>query len=145
MAEDPKIRDLDQFAFSFMGQDFSQGYGEGAAIKIEKVTPTTKWKEGADGSASRSKTGSRLYKITLTLLSTSVGNGILSAIAKLDESLPNGAGVGPLAVADLQGATEFDSPSAGIESMPALDINQEATNVEWVFYAANGTAYWAGN
>lgn len=145
MAETTKIFDLDQVAFSFVGVDLSTGYGEGAAIKIEKVTPTTKWKEGADGSASRSKTGSRLYKVTVTYLSTSGANAILSAIHALDENNPNGAGMGPLLVQDLQGTTQFDSPTAGIESIPPLDLNQEATNVEWVFFAAEGTAYWGGN
>jgi len=145
MAEDPKIFDLDQVAVSFLGTDISQGYGEGAAIKIEKVTPTTKWKEGADGSAARSKTGSKLYKVTLTYLSTSGANAVLSAIAQLDEDNPNGAGVGPLLVADLQGATLFASPQSGIETIPPLDLNQEASNVEWVIYAANGSAFWGGN
>lgn len=145
MPDQAKVRDLDQFALSFAGQEISSGYGEGAAIKFEKVTPTTKTKEGADGSASRSKTGSRLWKVTITYLSTSDANAVLSAIAGLDENNPNGAGIAPLFVQDLQGTTEFDSPRAWIESMPSLDINQEATNVEWVLFAADATAYWGGN
>lgn len=146
MSDPLKIRDLDQFALSFCGAEISSGYGEGAAIKIEKVTPSTKVKEGADGSASRSKTGSKLYKVTITYLSTSSANAVLSAIAQLDDLAPNGAGVGPLLVQDLQGATQLASPSSWIESMPPLDINQEATNVEWVLYAADcPPPYWAGN
>lgn len=146
MGEALKIRDLDQFAFSFAGAEISTGYGEGAAIKIEKVTPTTKVKEGADGSASRSKTGSRLYKVTATYLSTSDANALLSAIALLDDISPNGAGVAPMLIQDLQGTTQLVSPSAWIETMPPLDINQEATNVEWVFYAADcPPPNWGGN
>jgi hypothetical protein len=145
MSEGAKIYDLDQVAVSFAAQDVSSGYGDGAAISLEKMKPTFTEKEGADGSVARSKTGSKLWKVTITLLSTSSANAILSAIHELDQDNPNGAGVGPLFITDLQGTTLFTSDKAWIVTMPKLDLNAEASNVEWELRAANATAFWGGN
>ncbi len=145
MSEEPKTYDLDQVAFSFCGLPINGGYGDGQAIMIEKVDPSVTTKQGADGSLSWSKTGKKLYKVKITLMSTSSGNAKLSAIHKLDEEKPNGAGIGPLLIADLGGTTVFSSPKARIETMPPLDLGAEASNIEWTIFAADGFAFWGGN
>lgn len=145
MAEDAKTYDLDQVAINFALQDLGQGFGEGAAIKFEKTKETFTEKEGADGSVARSKTGSKLWKVTVTLLNTSGGNAILSGIHTLDENAPNGAGMGPLLVKDLGGKSLFISSKAWIRTWPNLELNAEASNVEWVIMAAGAVPFWGGN
>lgn len=132
MSESVKIYDLDQVSCNFMGAPIESGFGEGAAIKIEKADPSFTTKQGADGSIVRSKTGKKLYKITITLLQTAAGNQVLSAINQADEAASNGAGVGPLLIRDRQGTSLHHFSKAWIEQPPAVEYNAEATNREWV-------------
>lgn len=133
--EDPKVYDLNQVTCNFLGRPIEQGYGDGAAIKIEKADPDFTTKVGADGSVVRSKTGKQLYKVTITLLQTADGNEVLSAIRELDVSTPNGAGIGPLLIKDRQGSSIFLAPRAWIVGPPPVEYNAEASNREWEFAA----------
>ncbi len=141
MSDTTKTYDLSQVAISFLAVPLDGGYGDGGAIKFEKVKPDVTAKEGADGSVAFSATNSKLWKVTLTLLSTSTGSAKLSAI----KQLPLSAAVGPFLVEDLSGATTFLSPKTVIETWPNLELNAEPTNVEWVFLAAEGIPFWGGN
>lgn len=141
MSEETKSFDLSQVAVSYLAVPLDGGYGDGAAIKFEKVKPDVVTKEGADGSVAFSETNSRQWKVTLTFLSTSTANAKLSAI----KQLPAAAAIGPFAVADLSGASTFLSPKARIETWPNFELGAEPTNVEWSFICAECVVFWGGN
>ena len=139
------IFDLDQYNVSFLGVILS-GYGEGGAVKIEKVDPTFSHKVGQDGVVIRSKKLNRVYKITITLIQGATANALLSAINNLDEASPNGAGVGPFAASDvIQGTSLFVAGQAWIEGPPSQEFANEAKDREWILFAADGTAFVGSN
>lgn len=139
------IYDLDQVEAIFLGVPCGNGYSEGGSLKIEKVNPDFKFKEGADGRVVRSKTNSKLYKCTLSYMQTCPVNDALSAINQVDVRTPNGAGVGSFVVTDLQGTTLFVSTQAWLEGPPPTELGAEATAREWVIYAADGNLFVGGN
>ena len=143
--EDPKVFDLDQVSCNFLGTDIESGFGDGAAIMIKKATPDFTTKVGADGSVTRSKNGSQLYEVTITLLQTASGNAKLSAINLLDTSKPNGAGIGPLMIADRQGTSLFFAKKAWIVQPPDVEYNQEVTNRAWTLAAVANKNFIGGN
>lgn len=145
MTAEAKIFDLDQYNVNFLGVPLS-GYGEGGAVKIEKVDPTFTHKVGQDGTVIRSKKLNKLYKITITLIQGSQANAILSTINNLDEASSNGAGVGPFTASDLvQGTSLFVAGQAWIEGPPPAEVKNEATDREWILYAADGTQFIGSN
>lgn len=139
------IFDLDQLIVNFLGIPIN-GFGEGGAVKIEKVDPTFKVKQGMGGDVIRTKTGSKLYKVTITALQGTQVNAFLSTTLNLDEASPNGAGVGPLTISDvIQGTSLFVAGSAWIEGPPPTEFANEGKDREWVLYANDGTLFVGSN
>lgn len=149
MAESTKFYDLDKVNFVFLGVPFSAlgGYGEGeSTIKIEKADPNFTWKRGADGSVTRSKTYSKVYTVTLSLLQTATANSILSGFMQVDEKASNGAGVGPILVQDSGGITAFAGSESWLEGPPkTVPFGSQAGNLEWVIIVADGEIFLGGN
>src|SRR6185436_7376698 len=129
---DFKIYDLDNCTFAFLGVPLS-GYGEGGAVKVEKADPNFVTKVGMDGNVVRTKKGSKLYKITLTLMQGATANAILAAIMTTDANAQNGAGVGPLVFSDNGGTSKGVWGQAWIEGPPSSEFANEAKDREWIF------------
>lgn len=148
-AEGLKVYDLGRVALIFLGIPFSAlgGYGEGdSTIKIEKQDPNFTIKRGADGSVCRSKTYSKVYKITLSLLQSATANTVLSGLALLDENADNGAGVGPTLIQDGGGLSMFEATESFLEGTPTtVEYGPQAGNREWVIWAVDGVNFVAGN
>ena len=140
-----KIWDLEQLAPIILGVPVSGGYGEGEVLKIEHDEPTFTLKKGADGMVTRSKTYNGVAKITLTLMQTSEFNALFSAILLVDKNGKNGAGVGPTAIKDLQGATLYFASKSWIEGPPNATFGREATHRDWVICTANLEVFEGGN
>ena len=149
MAESTKIYDLGRVNLIFLGIPFSAlgGYGEGeSTIKIEKADPNFTHKRGADGSVARSKTYSRIYTVTISLLQTATANTVLSGLALLDENADNGAGVGPILVQDGGGLSLFGGSESWLEGPPkTVEYGPQAGNREWVIVVADGENFVGGN
>lgn len=138
--ETPKDYSLDRVSCNFAGVPIESGYGEGAAIKIEKAEPSFGTKKGADGTIVRFKIGGKLYKVTITLMQTAAGNQILSAINQADEASDNGVGIAPMLIEDRNGTSLHAFSHAWIEQAPAVEYNTEPTNREWIFAAVAAVA-----
>lgn len=148
-SEATKFYDLDKVLINFLGVplDSMGGYAEGdSVLKIEKMDPNFTFKRGADGSVARSKTYSRIYTLTLSLLATAAANAVLSALVLVDEKASNGAGVGPVLVADSGGQSIFAGSESWLEGPPkTVEYGPQAGNREWTIIVADGTMFQGGN
>jgi hypothetical protein len=131
MAESTKSYDPAQISMIFGLVPIAGGFAENEFVKIEMNNTTFKTKKGADGSTARAKTNDRSGVCTFTLLSTAVANGLLSALATLDELTPGGAGVAPLTVRDRGGAMVFFAAEAWIQKRPDPVFGNEVTERSW--------------
>lgn len=140
-----KIYDLNRVTFNFAGIPIESGFGEGEVIKAERLKPDFTTKEGADGSVTRSKTGSKQTKVTVVLLQSAAGNAVFSAIRTQDLLANNGAGVAPLLVTDLGGLSVLKAGKAWIEGPPAQGYGAEAGMRIWTIIAADADQFDGGN
>lgn len=148
-SEATKYLDLDKVLVNFLGipLDTMGGFGEGdQTIKIEKQDPNFTWKRGADGSVVRSKTYSKIYTVTLSLLQTAAANAVLSTFVSIDDAASNGAGVGPILIVDTGGLSIFAGAEAWLEGPPkTVAWGPQAGNQEWVIVVADGVMFAGGN
>lgn len=137
-----KVYDLNRVSALFLGVPIMSGFGESAAIKIERLKPDFEEKEGCDGEVTRYSTGSRLCRVTFTLMQSSVGNATLSTLNQLDRSTPNGAGVGPLLIKNDNGIFVFIGKNAYIKGPPpTVELNAEPTEREWILSAVENVRF----
>jgi hypothetical protein len=94
-AEDLKNYDPAGISMVFGLIPISGGFAENTFCKITPNSPMFKLKKGADGSSARGKTNDTSGVCEITLLSTALANGLLSAQATLGENGPNGGDVSP--------------------------------------------------
>lgn len=145
MSGDLKIFDLNRLTIVVAGIPISGGYGDADVIKIERSGPLFTTKMGADGDVTRSKSFNKHAKITLYLMQSSTANALLSAQANLDFASDNGAGVGPLAIADLGGATLYAAPKSWIAEAPSPTFSREAEVREWIVECSDLSWFEGGN
>lgn len=122
------------------------GAGESDFFTPERVQADFEFKEGADGSVTRSATNSKLAKITLKTMQSSDVNGVLSALLANDVKSPGGAGIVPGVITDLPNGTTGITYSQGwIAGPPACPFGKEAQEREWTFYAYCEIYFVGGN
>lgn len=132
-----KVYSADEVTVSFCGRSIDSGFEDGEFISIEMQSNDFVSKVGADGEVTRSKTNDRRAKITIKVMQTSKGNGILSGIRKLDINRPGGAGVGVLEVRDNSGGFVAHADKAWIAKAPKVGRGREAGSQEWELECAN--------
>lgn len=143
--EEPKVYSLDHVTCNFNGIPIESGYGDGAAIAIEKLSPDYEEKEGADGSVVIYGTNKRLYKIMITLLQTSAGNAVLSAIRQVGLDATKIV-IGPLLVRDrLSDTTIHQFSKAWIKAPANAEYTTEPTNREWELRGIETEYFVGGN
>lgn len=146
-----KVYDPDQYRCTFNGFSFSKGagasgYADGIFVSVEQMEPSFLTKVGTDGTVSRSKTNARLVKLLVRLMNTeSESNGFLSTMLALDESNPNGAGVGAFSLEDLQGTTRFFASKAWVSGPPKQALDREANEREWEIHGVRDILIVGGN
>lgn len=140
-----KIYDLENVSIIFGGIPLDSGFGEGGAVKIAQEEPGFVNKVGSDGSVTRSKTGKKLTKVTITCLQTSSINSKLSVIHNIDLAAKNGAGVVPMLINDNGGLSLFAAQEAWIEGWPETPYNTDAGDHEWVIWCAKPERFVGGN
>lgn len=144
MAEGLKGYALSALTINWGGHDF-EGFAEGAALSIEPTSDRFTVTEGADGSAARAATGSRLYTVKISLLQTSASNAFCAAIYQADELDDSGiAGVLPFVFKDKNGADFFMSPRMFITKPASIVRTNKIEPQEWEFRAADGKVFPAG-
>ncbi len=139
------VWDLQNLSLSFLGLMIEGGFGESSAVKAEPDEPYYAVKKGVDGSVTRYATGSRLCKITITLMQASDANNILAAILTSAINVPNGGGLGPFLLKDKGGATLVQSPAAWVEGYPSIEMAAESKDREWVLWASKAKVFAGGN
>jgi hypothetical protein len=120
------------------------GFAPGSRVKVAFPDAFTK-QVGSDGEVCRSRTNDNTATVTFTLMQTSFSNDALSALHNVDKATPFGAGVGPLMIRDLNGASLFSAPQAWITKNADSEYAQESGNREWTIETGDMNALVGGN
>ena len=120
-----------------------KGYGDGDFVSIEMVEDAFTVISGADGEATWSQNPSTLSTVTITLMSSSPSNDVLSALHITDRS--TGLGTFPLFIKDNSGRDLFVSDAARITKMPTITKGKEVGSREWTISCANSVMFAGGN
>lgn len=107
------------------------GYAEGTFIKIARNGAAFEKHRGSDGSIDRINKNAFDYTVTLTLKQTSPLNAIFAGLLLADQI--SNAGILPLTIKDLGGATLFTAAQAWIAKDPDQEFSDSLTNREWTF------------
>jgi hypothetical protein len=133
-----KTYDPQSVQLVFKGIPF-RGFADGTFISVERLTDTFGESVGAQGDVVRVRSRDRRGTVTATLQGTSPTNDLLSAIA-IDDEEPSAAdyaaGVGDLALKDLNGTTLAFAEHAWIVKLPNVDYATEHTPRQWVIRCA---------
>ena len=109
------------------------GYAEGSFINVEYNGDLFTLQVGSDGEGTRSKSNNSSARITVTLMSGSIGNLLLNAALQADKA--GGAGALPLALTDLSTGTSFVAEGAWVVRDPGRDFQTEGQPTEWILEA----------
>lgn len=120
-----------------------EGYLDGTFVSISKDADLFTTKESSDGVVSRVANRSKLFTVSLTLMSTSESNKILTRLALLDNS--SLMLKFPLIIKDSLGSTLLFSTTSWVESMPATDFDSSVSARSWSIKCANATLMVGGN
>lgn len=107
------------------------GYAEDSFVECAPVEEGFTRKVGADGEVVRSKSNNGCYDVTVTLLQTSLSNGVLSAAEVADRA--TGAGMLPLSITEISSGSEHFFPQAWVER-PTWARGKEAGEQAWTFH-----------
>lgn len=124
----------DQVILTFAGLQI-QGFADGSFVKVKPLSPGFTSKAGADRLVSRSRQNDPRVQITITLMKGSASNTALSTIHEADLDAPNGSGVAPFSLTDLNGDSSLQATYAWIEQAPEDDYSKEEGECEWVLTA----------
>lgn len=122
----------DAWNFNFGGVAIETGKGKDEFLKIEQQDPDFSYTSGLDGEGVFNQMPNNYTKVTLTLLQTSAGNAVLSAIHIASRLTPGGQPA-PLFIKDSLGTSKTISPAAMILRMPDETAGKEADVITWEF------------
>jgi hypothetical protein len=107
------------------------GFNDGDVVTVERNEDTFTFQPDTDGGGTRSKSNNKSGRFTFVLSQTSAANGLLTAIAKLDEV--GNAGAVPVIVKDLNGSSLYTATMAWLVKPPVGEYKRESGGREWVF------------
>lgn len=116
--------------FSLSGITIESGRGEDTFLEISQQEDDFTYKAGLDGEGVWSENLNHYTLVTLTLMQTAAGNGVLSAVhnaSKLAGGLP-----APIFVEDRNGTSKMVSGAAMILKTPDETFAKEAGTTVWV-------------
>lgn len=122
----------DAWTFNFAGVAIETGKGKDEFLKIEQQSDDFSYTQGIDGEGVFNQLLGTYTKLTLSLLQTSAGNAILSAIHNASK-LTLGGQPAPLFVKDRLGTSTMVSQAAVIMKMPDETAATEAGVITWEF------------
>ena len=127
-----KTYDADQVVLVVAGVPINSGFSDGEFLRIVNESDSFTDKAGVDGEVTRSKTNDFRGTITVILGQTSDHNQLFSTLINLDRTLPNGGGMFPVSVKDLQSQ---GTVAAGVEAWfvrdPDAAYGRESSDREW--------------
>ena len=132
-----KIYDADQVVVMIAGLLIDSGFADGEFCAVEQESNDFDDVVGTDGEVVRSKTNDKRATCRVVLMQTSQGNSLLSTLNNLDVNSPNGLGVGPFLVQDVQGTTLYTGDACWIAKPPDASFDRGATAREWTVRVAN--------
>lgn len=113
-----------------VGGHVVSGYADGTFLVVERNNDTFARTTGASGETARAKSNDRSGKFTITLLQSSLSNGVLQGFATSDE-LAN-SGTFPVLIKDANGNDIFSAEIAWIMKPSNAEYGKEITEREWV-------------
>ena len=133
------VYSADAWSFNFAGLQIETGKGPDEFLKITADEDDVTITVGLDGESVFNVIPGRPCTISLTLLQTSKGNGVLSAYHIA--SMAAGGLPAPVGVEDRNGTSKTVSPSAMIKKIPEETAGKEAGAVVWEFLVATPTRF----
>lgn len=125
-----KFYDPDMYVVS-MGGVRIQGFADGEFFTYKRAAKAFERVTGTDGETARSKSNNKCMDLTVKLLQTSASNLYLSTLHNADLNGPNGAGVAPFLVQDLQGKTVLSAQQSWVTKAPDGSADRTAKPREW--------------
>jgi hypothetical protein len=122
-----------------------QGFAEDSVVEVAYNEDAFTLQMGVDGDGTRSKTNNRSAQITVSLMQSSLVNDLLNQVHQLDLNSPNGLGIGPLLIKDLNGRSLHAADKAWIMKSPDAAYAKEAGAREWVIETASLVSSYGGN
>lgn len=120
------------------------GFAEKSILKFKEDGPRFKLVKGVKGDFTRSKISGKSGILTLTLMTSSESNAVLSALHQTDQNIAGGAGVVALAVRDRNGTTLLVVPTCYIEGFPELPMGEAAEQIDWNIVCLDYTLFIGG-
>src|SRR5262245_13906631 len=124
------LHDIRAVSCVFGSLTIFEGLGE-KAFSVERPEGFTQ-KKGADGSVTWSATNDKTAQWKIVLQAGSRHNAELEAMYQLDQATPNGAGVRPLMIQDLNGTALYQYAKARIFKPAGAGYGNEADEREWL-------------
>lgn len=124
---------------------FISGYTEGTFLSVTRTVPHATLQNGADGHNARVVRAIKNCDVTLTLMSSSESNDVLSQLLARDESSRDGSDTFSITIKDNSGRTVMSSPQAFIGTSPDIDFGIEVSERAWVLHAIHLTLHAGGN
>jgi hypothetical protein len=119
------------------------GFADGTFISAERDTESFSKTVGADGEVARVANADKSGKVKLTLLQTSQGNDVLSAMLKIDELTKHA--IGPVFIKDLFGTTLVGGAEAWLEKPATVVLGKEIEGREWTVVVADMEIFVGGD
>ena len=124
------IYDVNEVSVSMGGFPLDAGRAEGVFITVDGEDQFGQ-KVGSGGDVVRYRIHSPVLDVTVRLLSSSLGNDVLQALHILDLLAPNGAGVVPFSMLDLNGRDLLVTDKSWIVKSPNQTKGTEVVDLEW--------------
>ncbi len=134
---------LDEWTISLGGAIFDS-FGASTVLSITQEPIYTKVVSG-DGRVTRSKTLDRSATISITVMSSSMANDFMTALANVDMLGKNGAGVVPFLAVDGSGRAVYEASKAWISGWPDIEVGREAAEYTWTIEASKLVRYDGGS
>jgi len=140
-----KTYDPRGIVISIAGLLIQRGFAEDSMVKVAFTSPRFESKVGVDGEVTRARLHDRRATATLSLMQSSDGNDILSALLRRDTVALPGAGVGSFLMRDLQGTTLVFASAAWVKGIPEVEYGKSVGTRAWEIELADCDATLGGN
>jgi hypothetical protein len=140
-----RVYDPKQIVLSVAGLLISSGFSEDSMVKCARTAPSYEGVVGADGEYTRVRQYDDSALVTISLMQSSEGNDILSALHSADRAAPNGAGIGAFLLKDLNGNTLVQASKCWVKGSPEQEYGKKVNMRAWEIMLADAEIFVGGN
>lgn len=133
----------EEITVSIAGLHTIDGFLEGTFVGISRDAPLFSSRESADGRVSRTRNPSTLHTVSLTLMSTSESNEILTRLSLIDHATHTGRF--PLFIKDNLGSSLLFSSTSWIEDLPNVEFTTSVSSRTWAIKCSQASLFVGGN